>query len=509
MLEKFKLAVIAVALASLAACGGGDNSTIPGGTGEPTPGTDPDVETVVETGISYYPLSFYIDHSSYTSTPGTFMGSASDPFIKQYIIRPVNSQNLAYTTTATIANFRITEDGLPINAEAFPMLQRLTGAPVHLSTAIIIDTSYSMDVVTKSALLAKVKAFIAAAQASSDEAIKTQRFTLWAFASTVDELTSGFTTNATTLNTLLDTLETDWTDTTYGKFSNLYRSVVQAIGTYKGVGSASRTTPFDFDNDGDNDLFDSMGEDEIYLSNVVIFSAGSDSVHDFDQDNVKEAITWQSLVTYDTTKSADSSATINTGKPLFYVVPGVSGEEDPILKTEAEKTLFIGYNPINSDIASQLIAAQIASIDKRIFRGEQYLVRYASGLREGKHEIKFTALTNFWKYTLTSSPDYPDGTNVNIGHPADELSSLVEITGPKDEYISGSVARLSQITKLCPATRWVNTVYAATDYSWTINSIAEAADSSGCITIGTGDVGKTVVLTNTVRNETATVSVTN
>src|SRR5690606_3655614 len=101
-----------------------------------------------------------------------------------------------------------------------------------MDTAIIIDTSGSTQAVDKAALVAEVKAYIQTAKASSNTTIANQRFTLWAFGTSVEPLVGSFTSDANILNTALDNLITNWN--TRGVGSAIYEAIVRGIGTYVG-----------------------------------------------------------------------------------------------------------------------------------------------------------------------------------------------------------------------------------------------------------------------------------
>lgn len=513
MLEKFKIAVIAIALASLAACGGGDGS-LPSKDSSTDTGSDSEgaITPTKETGVSYYPLQMLHSYEEYGFNTPAFLFNISTGVVFEYLINPVNSTSLAPISTAVASDFKITEDSFEVEStEAFPMLQRIVGTPVTLKTAIVVDTSGSMDAVSKSTLIAAIKTYIAAAKASSDTAIKNQQFTIWAFGQNVAELTSGFTTNSTTLNTALDTLETNWGSHTYGRSSSLFKSIVQSVGYF--AGTAANDVVYDFSLDGSNDLIESVNKDAVVLGSVVLFSAGSNGNGDFDAEDMTNALTWQAMVVYDTsasgkavadTSSATPDGTKLLGKALYYVQMGAT--TDDTVKAAAETVINVGSTaPYN--FSSALVSAQIAGIDKRINRNNQYLLRYASAPREGKHLMTLETQTKGYSYALTTEIEYLS--YVNSGHPADELSSLVEITGPNGEYLSANTVSVANITKLKPATRWVNTTYAASEYSWTVGGTGRTAGSDGSITISAADAGQSVVLTNTTRGESATVSVTN
>jgi hypothetical protein len=490
----------------LESCGGGSVlATTTSSDSDSADSTD-DTSDTTETGISYYPLAFlHVGMDEYYgASSDVFIVDADTPFIYNYIIVPVDSRTLESVDTATVSDFSMTVDDVAIDSEeSHPLLQKLLGYEVTLTTAIVIDTSASMDVASKNTLISEVKNFISSAKASSNSTIANQQFTIWAFgdASHVVNITGGFSSDTNTLNANLDTLATNWSASIYGRSSALYQAVVAAIGSYVGDGSYNDNGggAYDFLSDDYPDLYESTTIDGIRMADVVVVSAGANTVGGFDADALETAITWQSLITYDT--DSDDYSSSQLGKALYYVA--LEGDTDETLEGLADTTLTASLSNNTYNFASDLVNAQLAGINARTASsGNRYVYRYAFLPRNGEHSTSFASQTAYYSYSLSADIDLSDGSSASVGTAEEELPSLVEITGANNEYLANNKASLAEITTLYPATRWVTSNYDSSSYSWTVGGSNRTANSAGAITISVADIGKTVILTNTVLGQT-------
>jgi len=94
----------------------------------------------------------------------------------------------------------------------------------------------------------------------------------------------------------------------------------------------------------------------------------------------------------------------------------------------------------------------------------------------------------------------------------------VEITGANDEYLpadignsgaeyTSAIAFYDQIQTFYPATRWTNTEYESSDYSWASSGQINA-NADGSVTVDTGNTFPlTITLTNNVISDSFTVTV--
>ncbi|WP_430460398.1 hypothetical protein ACQUQU_14395 [Thalassolituus sp. LLYu03] len=516
MLRKFSFLLCIFSL--LAGCGGSEMVYDESDSEDSDSSDDSSSET--SSTVSFYPLAFYEAGTDYGVETDAFRLHSSEPFISNYVITPVDAESLSAVDTAAVSDFSMTVDGLAVDSdESFPVLQKILGIDIQLTTAIVIDTSASMDAVDQAALITGVKDFIAAARASSNNVIATQNFTLWAFAAEDEYAGCTGTTSAENIVNLhsitddddalasaLDTLQSNWAAHAYGRTSALYDAVIKAVGSFIGAGTyeACSSMEYAFNADGDNDLVDRTTLDQIRLSDVVVISAGSRTVGDFDAEAVSTALNWQSLSVFDT--SSDDYSLTESGKPLFYVT---MGDADDGLSDLADTVISVGSATSSGaySFASSLVAAQVAAVSERVHDGEQYVYRYAFLPRNGVHETVLSATTDYYSMSLTGEVDLSDGSAAGVGTPEEELSSLVEITGAANEYLANGQISLADLTQLYPATRWTTSTYSASDYSWTVGGSTRSADSSGAITLTSADVGKTVILTNTARGETASILV--
>jgi hypothetical protein len=491
----------------LVSCGGSGSVLATSTSSDSTDSTDDSTDDdSIETGIAYYPLAFlHVGMDEYYGTSSdVFIVDTDTPFIYNYVIVPIDSRTLEAVDTATLSDFAMTVDDVAIDTtESHPVLQKLLGYEITLTTAIVMDTSASMDTASKSALISEVKNFISAAKASSNSTLANQQFTIWAFgdASHVVNITGGFSSDTSTLNANLDTVTTIWSESAYGRSSALYQAVVTAIGSYVGDGSYNDNGggAYDFLSDDYPDLYESTTIDGTHLASIVVVSAGANTVGGFDADALETAITWQSLISYDT--DSDDYSSSHLGKALYYVA--LEGDTDKTLEGLADTTLTARLSSNTYSFASDLVSAQLAGVTARTANsGNRYVYRYAFLPRNGEHSTSFASQTAYYSYSLTGDIDLSDGSSASIGTPEEELSSLVEITGANNEYLANGKASLAEITTLYPATRWITSHYDSSSYSWTVGGHNRAANSDGAITISVADIGKTVVLTNTTLGQT-------
>ena len=499
----FRLNTFLVILTSvlLAACGGGGGPVVPdsgtdGGTDGST-GTSPN---------TFYPMNFYFQGDEYVDDGNLFAGTYFSPLIKADLIAPVNASTLAPATNPSVSDYDLTINDEPVTvSEHSLVMQRVVGLPVQVRTALIIDTSPSNQV-DRAAFIASVKAYIAAAQASSDTAISNQLFTIWAFGQTVSPLVSDFTDDPATLNAALDTLliEANWRSR--GQYSALYQSIVAAVGSYLGTGSVDLTNDVNYRTDGDNDLidgYDTTGNrlNSLSLSNVVLFAAGTDTLMYFDSEKAKTALIWQSFLVY-TSELPDDSGTDDEegddnaapdgmtflGKPLYYVslgpnnvVSSVSGMASEVINTNSWSTF---------NFAAPLIAAQREGVALRRNEDNLYMIRFALPQRDGKSTVVLKSKSASRSYSLTTEIEQ----SLTAIPP---VSPVAEITGPGNTYLAAGAVSASSVTRLYPAVRWdVWGDHPLSGFTWTVGGAARTAAADGSISISTSDAGDTVVLSN-------------
>ncbi|QQD22490.1 hypothetical protein GJQ54_12235 [Oceanospirillaceae bacterium ASx5O] len=518
---KFPLAILFSVL--LAACGGSSDSVIPE-TGGNDGGTDTGTDSGPKSSLTYFPLQVFEQGEGY-SDEAVFGGIWFDRLIHGYMIAPVDSKTLLPVSNPQVSEFRFTINGQSIDpVEQGLVMQPVIGLPLTMDTAIIIDTSGSTQAVDKAALVAEVKAYIQTAKASSNTTIANQRFTLWAFGTSVEPLVGFFTSDANILNTALDNLITNWN--TRGVGSAIYEAIVRGIGTYVGNGAAGSENEIDLSSDGDNDLVDEyrfnaeygLGRTHITrlnLSSVILFSTGKNSLNLFSQESAQTALNWQSFLVYgeeaaeedtgdepadDTSAAPEGMALLS--KPLIYVA---INEVDPALNTMAATTISTTYTSF-ANVAEQIITAQQSAVELRTRPENQYLVRYAVLDRDGEYEAIFSSNTNGYQYSLTTQLKF----NPAVITP--EVQPVVEIAGPANAYLANNSVSVARVQRLYPATRWTVTPYSAASYIWTVGGAERDKAADGSIAISAADVGKAVVLTNnslSTGTTTATLTITN
>lgn len=507
----------------LAGCGGDDppivdrgedSSSGGGGDGGGTGGDGGGSGDGTASGLSYVPLSVfesYRDFSGFDSD-NMFQGDEEVPLIDRNLINPIDAATMASVDTAVAGDYKVTIDGVDIDeTESFPILQRVIGSQTALRTALVFDLSNSVSEVDMDALVAEAKAYIAASQASSNTTISSQQFVVWAFAEQVQEITTGFTDNAGTLNAALDSVATLFDSQALGNSSNLHRAVVEAIGRFDGTenGNAYNFRDGLLDPDDGNDLIDWAVADGVRLNQLVIFSSGPDTALEFSQATMGKAIESQSFLKYDTTAGSSSDTMRKLKKPVFYYVVGLNspGTVYAGLSGQAERTTSIVLSGGAYSFANTLIANQLTAIDARIDLDNQYLYRYAFLPRAGDHTSVFssTNATGF-SYALTTSYDH-DYISVFGG-----IVPTVEITGPNGEYISNQTLQVASATTFRPATRWTPATYVPANYSWAVTAGAVTGtanpDGSYTVTAVTGSPA-TLQLTNTAIGESYQIVLTN
>jgi hypothetical protein len=509
------LAAILLPCLLLIGCGGGSGSRFgdgdsgssgssgsSGGSGGSGGGgsTDP-------TNVSYVPLLVFeaFDDFSGLGSDGLFLRDGSYPFIEIFVINPINATTLASINDAVVANYEVTVDDIEISEdENFPVLQKVLGSPTYLGTALVFDVSGSVNGVDIDALVAEAKAYVAAARASTNGTVSSQVYTVWAFGNTIEELTTGFTGNTATIEAALDQVANRFNSTALGTTTNLHRAIVQSIGRY------NDGTNYDFSADGTNDLIDVTTRNYVQLSQLVLFSSGGPTALEMDQDLMTRAIQSQSFISYDDASSA-ADGSVSRYKPVFYyVVGGTSvGETYAPLRDLSEVTTQLVLSSGAYSFSAGLVQNQIDAIEKRIDVDNLYIYSYAFAPRIGDHTRIFTSKSDNFNYSLTGSYK-ADGFvgDGSPGTPAQELASLVEITGPNGEYLASQTASLSEVSTFAPATRWVNTPYGNGDYSWTQTGGTGAPNADGTYTVTTVTVPTTLQLRNDLLGHTTTITVT-
>ena len=487
-----KITVLACAsLGLLAACGGGkppitDNSSSSSSSGSSSgsgSGSGSSGGSTTASGVSYLPLDVYEAYKEFSgaSVDGAFQGSGDpvSPLVPVYMINPVDAATLATISTAVAGDYKVTVDDIAIEAdEAHPTLQRIIGSQVSLRTALVFDISDSMYDIDIDALVQAAKDYVAAAQSSSNSTIKNQEFVVWDFAKDIQERTSGFTTNAATINSALDQVAADYKADALGLSSNLNGAIIKAVGRYT-------ANAYDFSADGDNDLVDSLNLYQVNLSQMVVFSSGADTYAEFTKELMGKAIQSQSFLKYDPTADASTNTMVNLNKPVFYyVVGGASGAGSIYsdLSALSEVTTALPLSGGAYSFASGLITNQIAAMDKRVDLNNLYAFRFVFLPRVGDHTVIFSSNSTGHSYSLKT--DFKES---SISSTADVVP-VVEITGPNGEYLAFATASLSNVQTFKATTRWNNDPHT---YVWTPGGTVTGttnADGSFTVTGGTGSL---------------------
>lgn len=446
--------------------------------GQEEEGQDEDPGLPGADGISYLPLSVYESYKEFSGAEqdGVFASDYDNPWIKSYLISPVSSATLQPVANAQASNYSVTVDDVEIsNSESFPLLQKVIGIPASLQTALVFDISGSMSDVNMQALVDEAKAYLEAAQASADPLIANQQYTLWVFADEPMELTTGFTNNADALDVLLDQVVVMYDAVALGYGTSIHRTVVEAIGRYN-------EDDYEFDSDGDNDLIDRANKNGMTLSQLVIFSSGSETSLEMDVDTMTRAIQSQAFVKY---AGASTSNTRFQYKPVFYYVVGGAavGETYAALSNLAEATGNLTLVSGDYSYSEALIANQINAVEERVDLSNQWVYRFAFVPRVGDHEIIFSSKSTSNSYSLTTDVD-GDTLSAGTGAPIEVLTNeLIEITGPNGEYISNGIIAFSVAQTFHPATRWTTQTYGASDYSWSISGGIGVENADGSFTV--------------------------
>ena len=492
----------------LIGCGGGSDSGLFGATSGGGSGGSSGSGPTGPLNTSYVPLLVFeaFDDFSGIGKDGVFITDGFAPFVEIYLINPIDATTLDSVDTAITSDYEVTVDGFEISEdESFPVLQKVLGIPTFLQTALVFDVSGSAEDVDIDALVAEAKTYIATAKASADTTISTQFFTVWAFGQRIEELTADFTDNTATLEAALDQVAARFKSGSLGVTSNLHRAVVESIGRYNDGAT------YDFSADGINDLVDQTTRDFVNLSQLVLFSTGGDTFLEMDQALMTRAIQSQSFISYDQSSSA-ANGSVSLYKPVFYYVVGGSSNGDTYgaLRALAEKTTQLVLSAGVYSFSSDLVQKQIDAIDRRIDLGNAYIYSFAFAPRIGDHTQIFTSKSENFNYSLTRTYEAADFVgDGSPGTPAEELASLVEITGPNGEYLAFQRASLSEVTTFAPATRWVNTSYTAVDYTWTLTGGTGTSNADGTYTVNSIGGPATLRLDNTSIGNTTTIAITN
>ncbi len=543
------LALIAMALL-MTACGRVPDEEDTGGTDT---GTDTGTGTGVNDdgtvgigdgtreGVSYLPLSFYLQHAEYweDAADSFVIDTDADSFyIWNYMIQPIHSFTREAITTATIEDYSIIEDGEEIEAEEqFPTLNRVASPPINLLTAIIVDGSLSVadssDIdVDEAALIAEIKEFITLAQASDDPSIANQQFVVWQVGEFIedDSYPNEFCCDVTNMNyisqgavNLADrnfTTDSDVVDdaldaVSFGHYdSNLYMAVVKAIGMRIEALAGFQEIGELFFFDGNNDLYDFVGADGIQLGNVLLFSKGGD-VGDVSREDYIKALESQVTLRYDTNPVLDevdlegsgnelndddeeqvvSSPVTQILKPVIYLTPVSQsnfGDSEQFIADNAEAVIQISQTG-NYDFAEDIIAAQQAAISARVDQDSVYMVRSELGFRTGNHTREFTSASSNGGYNYTLGVELIEMNGGTVPLAFCYLDTVLELMGPNEEYLSNLTISRSEFNRVYAHTLWTNTEYQANDYNWS-GTAAFVDNNDGSINLtGNG----TITLTNT------------
>jgi len=529
-----RIVTISLFTLALIACGGGgspvkdssndsatDNNSTDGGTA----GGSSDVTSVSGRNITFLPLSILETSQEYSgsSEDNVFITERFFPFIHGVLLSTFNAKTLELQE-ATIDDFVITEDDQLLDSnESFPILQKVGAIPTYLHSAIVIDVSNSVkDSVELSNIASETKSLIALMQGSDDPVIANQRFTIWVFAGRVKELTSGFTEVKTVLDAALDQITNPNLINEISSSSSLNEAIVEAVGRFDGNGEGASDTPFLFrDRNGiNNDLIEGVSTDRIQLSSLIVITSGDDTLGVFSNEQVKVAIESQSQVVFPSQISSAGgieagSITKNFGKPFIAVLVGKdkNREIEASVSSNASNILDLrDSNLTQLRFADKVAGFQKSLIELRKREGDRYFLRYASPFRQGSHEriIKTGAVDV--NYSLTAPIEIGDFQN--IGMPSEEyfpgIISSVEITTERNEYLQNLI-NINNTNIFYPATRWTKTVFANTDYSWSLNGTPLGSDPiTGAVTVAQSAVTgiSTLSLTNNALGETKSIQLT-
>lgn len=510
-------------LSLLTACGGSDDSEgsrfvnkESSDSGSGADGEDSVIDEGELTNVSYLPLMTIERYKEWydDTNQDVFLVYRKNNILNHFTINPVNASTLAPITTATASDFTILEDDIPVNPKvSFPLLQKVIGNNINLTTAIVINTSPAMYTTEQNAdaFIQEVKDYVAAAKASSTYYIANQTFTVWGYDGIAVEETGGYQTSTTNINNALDTVLAKWKSAAYRQNTGAnytYDALVQAIGRYVGDGAFSvtgGTLQFRDSLSGeDNDLVDYITPDITYVTSVVLFSAGFGSPNRFDEELAVNALESQSTLVYEqgVELAGADTQTIDYPKTFIYVVPDGS-QQDSVLANKATAVITDSFDGDYS-FANSIVAAQKADIEVKTALDNQHVLRWASMFRAGTGHtqvVKTRTADDKYGYALsTDNIDFDPAAALEVPQPQ------VEITGANNEYlaagaISGTydsaVAYADEITRFYPATRWTNQTFTASDYAWSSTPAAAfTANSDGSVTINTASLPITLTLTN-------------
>ena len=524
--SKIKIIFVLFGLIQLVGCSGGDPVVPETETTETTTTTGP--KSTSGRNVTFLPLSILETSSDYSGLDESniFITQVDYPFISKIMLTVYDSKELT-PVTGTIDDFVITENDKVVDPlESFPILQPIGAIPTYLHTGIVIDVSGSVrSSIGLDAIIAETKKMITTMQASADPVIAEQRFSIWVFGQTVDEVTSGFTENFDTLNAALDDIK----NTTVGLSSNLNQAIVEAVGIYNGPGGEGSTGEFTFrDTTGiNNDLIEEVSTDRIQLSSLILITSGTDSVNIFGDEQVKTAIESQSQILFDTAASTESttvtdttpaadptteSATKNFGKPFIVVLVGNDSAISPVITDNASNIIDLKGTTGALTYASEVASFQDALIKQRKRESDRNVIRYASPLRQGTHSgILSTSAVDF-QYSLTRQIEFESVQT--IGMPSEVYIPFsitsVEIAGANNHYLQ-NVININDTNTFYPATRWTSMSFAASDYVWTLNGVAQASNANtGSVTISPSSITGTATLglTNNAIGETKQITLT-
>lgn len=481
-------------------------------------------------GISYLPLSVYEAYEDYSgfNSDGLFQtdlwldSSGINSMVISHMINPIDAATFETVSSAVTRDYKVTIDALEIDAtESFPILQKVIGVETTLTTALVFDLSSSVNAVDIAALVEEAKAYIVRAKSHSNAAIRNQQFVVWAFARDVRDVTlelaleaaaddadvdTSFTSDVAILNAALDRVVEYYESRELGETSNLHRAIVESIGRYVDVDGefSYRGLPY-------NDLEDSVRDEGVFLSHLVVFSTGPDTFLELSQSEMTRAIKSQSFLKYNVDATGADDEMIYLNKPVFYYVVGgtTSGSAYTALSDLAETSTGLNLVGDSYEFESQLIANQLTAINRRIDLNNQYVYRYAFLPRIDEHTSIFSShATGYnFSFTTTFTEEYMESIE-NVITPS-ELSSLVEIAGPNGEFISGNDLAFSEAQTFVPATRWTNDVYGTDAYSWSITNGTGTTNSNGSFTVNSVSEMATLTLTNTMRGESVSIQITN
>ncbi len=480
------------------------------------------VELPPVTDFSYLPLmtiELYADWNA-GGNDNVFLPYGRTPAISYYTINPISATTGASTTGASVDDYNILEDGVPVNPKVnFPMLQPIVGNQIILRTAIVINTSSTMDSVDRSAFISEIKDYVTQAKASSTSYIADQEFTVWGFSGIAVEETGGATGDEAAVLTALDTVSANWANGSYESegANHTYDAIFRAIGRYNGAGEHPIDVPVtlrDADTFETNDLVDFVTPDFILASSIILFSAGYSSSNQIGEEFVVQALESQSNLAYDAEVEAAGTATEtkNLGKPLIYVVP--AGEsEDPILASKASSIIK------SSTFAESVVSSQIEDLNEKFALGNQHVLRWASAIRSGSgHSLEVSSRTAEDKFGYKLSVEDFGAAVINTSQMPDPQ---VEITGANNEYIATNIEPTglnpydaainfsNLISTFYPATRWTNQVFTSADYTWgysPANSMVENADGSVSIANGAAFPITLTLTNNNIQHDGAIIS---